>query len=256
MENIILITLITGTIAVVLNLILKGFDVPPIIGYIFTGAIMGTFLSVSGTTASTLEHIAEFGIVFLMFTIGLELKLENLIDMRKQVFTYGTLQVLGVMGVFTFIAYFAFNLDIKASLVIGGALSLSSTAIVLKTLNETGDIHRPYGRYSVGILIFQDIAVIPILIMITLFTNQDASINDMIIDTLISVTIVLATLYFMGKFVLEALLTYVIDSKTEELFIISVILIVLSSALLSHEMEQGQLLFGICILFQQLTYQQ
>jgi CPA2 family monovalent cation:H+ antiporter-2 len=236
MENIILITLITGTIAVVLNLILKRFEVPPIIGYIFTGAIMGTFLSVSGTTASTLEHIAEFGIVFLMFTIGLELKLENLIDMRKQVFTYGTLQVLGIMAVFTTVAYFAFNLDIKASLVIGGALSLSSTAIVLKIMNESNEISKEYGQNTLGILIFQDLAVIPILLMLTILSNSTSTISSMLINIALGGAALIVVMIIFGKYFLEYILKIVDNADTHELFIMIVLIIAIGSSYLAHSL--------------------
>ena len=94
-----------------------------------------------------------------MFTIGLEMKLENLIQMRKQVFVYGGLQVGISILFFTFLSQFLFSLDFKSSLVVGCALSLSSTAIVLKILNDTNNITNYYGQNSLGILIFQDLAV-------------------------------------------------------------------------------------------------
>ena len=234
MESIILITLITGVIAVVLSLILKRFDVPPIIGYIFTGAIVGGFLSVSGTTTATLEHIAEFGIVFLMFTIGLELKLENLIDMKKQVFTYGTLQVLGVMGVFTTISYFLIGLDIKASLVIGGALSLSSTAIVLKIMNESNEISKEYGQNTLGMLIFQDLAVIPILLMLTILSDSTSTISSMLIDIVIAGFFLVIVMILFGKYFLDYILKVVDDANTHELFIMVVLVIAIGSSYLAH----------------------
>jgi CPA2 family monovalent cation:H+ antiporter-2 len=135
---------------------------------------------------------------------------------------------------FGFIAHQFFGLDTKTSIIIGAALSLSSTAIVLKVLNENGDIHRPYGRNAVGILIFQDLAVIPILIMITIFTNATSSIGDLVTNTLISGTIVIVTLYLIGRFVIEKFLAAVVDSKTEELFIGTILLLVLAAALFAH----------------------
>ncbi|MCK5409326.1 MAG: cation:proton antiporter, partial [Candidatus Heimdallarchaeota archaeon] len=88
-----------------------------------------------------------------MFTIGLEFSVNHLKQMKKEVFVFGTLQVLLVSLFFGLISHYLFDVDIKTAIIIGTALSLSSTAIVLKVLNENGDIHRPYGRYSVGILI-------------------------------------------------------------------------------------------------------
>jgi len=254
--NIIVITLF---ISVVLNLILKKLHISTIVGYIFTGMILSFFMEFSKISQEQLAHIAEFGIVFLMFTIGLEFSLQHLKQMKKEVFIYGSLQVILTSLFFGFIAHELFSLDTKTSIIIGAALSLSSTAIVLKTLNETGDIHRPYGRYSVGILIFQDIAVIPILIMITLFTSQDASIEQMVTNTLISGAIVLLTLYVIGKYVLEYVLAYVVDSKSEELFVATILLIVLASALFAHifgfSYSLGAFIAGILIAETKYKYQ-
>jgi CPA2 family monovalent cation:H+ antiporter-2 len=225
---------LTLTIAIILNIILKKFQISTIVGYIFTGVIIGYFIGFSQITQKELEHIAEFGIVFLMFTIGLEFSLHHLKQMKKEVFVFGGLQVILVSLVFGYIAYQFFGLDAKTSIIIGAALSLSSTAIVLKVLNENGDIHRPYGRNSVGILIFQDLAVVPILIMVTIFTDTNSSVSDLITNTIISAVIVLVILYLFGKFVLEKFLAFVVDTKTEELFIATILLLVLSSALLAH----------------------
>jgi len=253
------IIVITLTIALVLNLLLKKLHISTIVGYIFTGVILSYFMGFSEITKEELEHISEFGIVFLMFTIGLEFSIRHLKQMRKEVFVYGTLQVVVTSMFFGFVSHHLFGIDIKTSIIIGAALSLSSTAIVLKSLNENGDIHRPYGRYSVGILIFQDLAVIPILIMITLFTNQEATLSDMVINTLVSGVIVLVTLYLFGKYVLQWLLAFVVDSKTEELFISTIILIVLSSALLAHmfgfSYSLGAFIAGMLIAETKYKYQ-
>ena len=119
MEQVILMMLATGVVAVILGIILKRFDVPPIVGYILSGIILVNIIGSNPDNSHVLDQIAEFGIVFLMFTIGLEMKLENLIEMRKQVFTYGGLQVGLSIFFFTFISYFLFSLDIKTSMVIG-----------------------------------------------------------------------------------------------------------------------------------------
>jgi len=171
--------------------------------------------------------------------------------MKKEVFVFGTLQVSITTIFFTYIAHLVFSLDIKTSIVIGSALALSSTAIVLKVLNENGDIHRPYGRNSTGILIFQDIAVIPILLMITILSDSSVSLPIMLFNTLISAIIVGVVLYILGKYVTAQFLSYVVDTKAEELFIISILLIVLSSALFAHTFgfsySLGAFLAGILI---------
>lgn len=250
---------ITLMIAILLNILLKKFHISTIVGYIFTGTIIAYFMGFSKITQDELAHIAEFGIVFLMFTIGLEFSIHHLKQMKKEVFVFGGLQVLLVSLFFGFVAHHFFGIDAKTSIIIGAALSLSSTAIVLKILNETGDIHRPYGRNSVGILIFQDLAVIPILIMITLFTDTASSLEDMITHTLISGIFVLATLYLIGKYVLEKVLAVVVDSKSEELFIGTILLVVLSASLFAHlfgfSYSLGAFIAGMLIAETKYKYQ-
>lgn len=257
--DILTVIVFTLFLSLVLNLILKKINISPIVGYIFTGIVIVSFTDFVHIHNDYVNHIAEYGIVFLMFTIGLEFSVTHLKQMKKEVFVFGTLQVIVTTIIFTFIANKLFSLDIKTSLVIGSALALSSTAIVLKVLNENGDIHRPYGRNSVGILIFQDLAVIPILLMITILADANSSLGDMVINTLISAVIVAVILFILGFYVLEKFLAYVVDSHTEELFIIAILLLVLSSAWLAHSFgfshSLGAFLAGMLIAETKYKYQ-
>ena len=232
--DILTIIVFTLFISLIINLLLKRINISPIVGYIFTGIIIVSFTDLVHINSDYVNYIAEYGIVFLMFTIGLEFSVSHLKQMKTEVFVFGTLQVVLTTILFCFIAHNIFGIDTKQALIIGAALALSSTAIVLKVLNENGDIHRPYGRNSVGILIFQDLAVIPILLMITILADSNRSMGDMIIDTTISAIIVGIILFVVGFYVIEKFLAYVVDTHIEELFIASILLIVLSSAWLAH----------------------
>lgn len=257
--DILTLIVVTLFLSLVLNLFLKKFNISPIVGYIFTGMIIALFLDIIQINQEYLAHIAEFGIVFLMFTIGLEFSLNHLKQMKKEVFVFGTLQVVITTILFTYMANYFFALDMKTSIVIGAAIALSSTAIVLKTLNENGDIHRPYGRNSVGILIFQDLAVIPILLMITILADSTVSLEEIVVNTLISAIIVGIILFVLGKYITEKFLAYVVDTKIEELFIVSILLIVLSSALLAHSFgfshSLGAFIAGMLIAETKYKYQ-
>lgn len=257
--DILTIVVVTIFLSLVLNLILKKFQISPIVGYIFTGMIIVTFFDFVHIEKEILSHIAEYGIVFLMFTIGLEFSISHLKQMKKEVFVFGSLQVVLTTLFFTYLSNIIFTLDIKTSIVIGSALALSSTAIVLKVLNDNGDIHRPYGRNSVGILIFQDLAVIPILLMITILADSSASIEDMLLNTLYSAVAVGAVLFVLGKYVVDKFLAYVADTHTEELFIATILLLVLSSALLAHSFgfshSLGAFLAGMLIAETKYKYQ-
>lgn len=234
MEQIILMMLATGVVAVILGIILKRFDVPPLVGYIISGIILVNIIGSNVEDSYILDQIAEFGIVFLMFTIGLEMKLENLIQMRKQVFVYGGLQIGLSILFFTLVTYFLFVLDIKTSIVIGAALSLSSTAIVLKILNDTNKITKYYGQNSLGILICQDLAVIPILLMLTIFSTNGSAIGDLIVNIVFSGIVLLIVMIIFGKYFLNHILKLVDKAETHELFIMIVLIIAIGASFLAH----------------------
>ncbi|MGB3752189.1 MAG: cation:proton antiporter, partial [Arcobacteraceae bacterium] len=171
-----MLTIIVATlfISLVINIILKKIHLPTIIGYIITGTIIAyTFELHSAVNNHDLQEVAEFGVVFLMFTIGLEFSIEHLKKMRNEVFITGMLQIVITAGIVYLMAYYIFNIPQQVSFILSLAIALSSTAIVLKTFNETGEINKRYGQRSLGILIMQDIAVIPILLIIGFLSSSD-----------------------------------------------------------------------------------
>ena len=225
------------SIALILNLILKKIHLPTIIGYILTGTIIAYGFDLhTAVDNHELREIAEFGVVFLMFTIGLEFSLNHLKKMKREVFFTGSLQII-ITALFVFIiSKFIIGFETQTSLIIGMALSLSSTAIVLKTFNETKEINKPYGRRVLGILIMQDIAVIPILLMISFFsmTENGGSLVFTIGKTILAAIVLLSLLYFSGKYLLEPFLRYVSATKSDELFVASVLLLAVGSAYLAY----------------------
>jgi CPA2 family monovalent cation:H+ antiporter-2 len=234
MEHLLIGLVVTISIATVLNVHLKKFDIPTVIGYIVTGFIIAQLFYFGEHSKETLAHLAEFGIVFLMFTIGLEFSMTQMNAMKKEVFVYGALQVLLSSFLFTFIAHYFFDVNLKNAIVIGMALSLSSTAIVLKILNENGDIHTGYGRVVLGILLFQDLAVIPMLLMISIFASTSASVSDLLLESLISAIIVFMVLFLVGKYFIERFYDWVTDSNSEEVFLAAVILTVIGASVLAE----------------------
>lgn len=222
-------------VATFLNIILKKFSIPTIIGYIVTGTIIAYSFNLHNAVHShELKEIAEFGVVFLLFTIGLEFSVSNLMKMKKEVFLYGMLQVLVTAVFFAFISHMFFSIEAKSSIIIGAALALSSTAIVLKILNENGDINKLYGRKVLGILLFQDIAVIPILLMITIFSVTDKSVSSLLIETFINAVVLLFGLFLVGKYLIEPFFHHVSKTKSNEIFVGSVLLVVMGASYLAH----------------------
>jgi CPA2 family monovalent cation:H+ antiporter-2 len=234
MSAIIPILIVTVAVATVLNIAFKFINLPTVIGYIFTGVIIGSLFDIHVQSNETLEHIAEFGVVFLMFTIGLEFSVKHLLSMKKEVFLFGLLQVILTGAVLTLAAQFMFGIQFKSAIIVGAALALSSTAIVLKILNESRQIKTSFGSNSLGILIFQDIAVIPILLMITIFTSQDKSLSQLLTETALNVLIVLGILVLFGKYVLSRLFKIVSDANSKEIYMGMILFTVVGASYTAH----------------------
>ena len=234
MQYLIPILITAVAIATLINVVLKRINMPTVIGYIFTGVIIGAVFNIHLHGNERLEHVAEFGVVFLMFTIGLEFSVSHLNSMKKEVFLYGLLQVVVTGAVFAMLAQLFFNIDYKAAVIVGAGLALSSTAIVLKILNESGKIKTEFGRNSLGILIFQDIAVIPILLMITIFSSHDKSLSELLIATAVNAAIALGILIVLGKFVLSRFFEIVSNTNSKEIYMGSILLTVVGASYISH----------------------
>jgi K+:H+ antiporter len=234
MQNVIPILIAAVAIATALNVALKRFGIPTVIGYIFTGVIIGSTFGISIHGNEQLEHVAEFGVVFLMFTIGLELSFSHLKSMTKEVFLYGALQVFFTGAVLALVAELVLGIGYKTAIIVGAGMALSSTAIVLKLLNESGKIKSDFGRNSLGILIFQDMAVIPILLMITIFTSQDKSVSELLTDTAINAVIALGILVVIGKFALGYVFRTVSNTNSKEIYMGSILLTVVSASYVAH----------------------
>ena len=234
MEHALIVFIVTIAIATVLNVFLKKLDIPTVIGYILSGLAISSMFQFAQDSKEMLSHLAEFGIVFLMFTIGLEFSVKHLKSMKKEVFVYGGFEVVLSGLLFTALASSILGLEIKPAIVVGFALSLSSTAIVLKILNENKDINSSYGRITLGILLFQDLAVIPILLMISFFTSETESVTVLLFETFVSALIVFFIIFIGGKYFIERFFDWITSTDSEEIFLVAVILGVVSASVLAE----------------------
>jgi len=238
MENILLYVVVALGFSTLLNILLKHANISPIIGYILTGTLMSYAFDLRSFAHShQLEYISEFGIVFLMFTIGLEISLSKMRLMKMLIFGNGFAQVLlTAMAIFG-VAHYIFSVDSISSVMIALAFSLSSTAIVLTYFKQSKEIYTSYGQRATGILIFQDIAVIPILILIGFLSNAgDESISTILLHTFESAFVILLLMFTVGRKVIEWLLHFSANSELDELFMASVLFIVTAASLLAFSM--------------------
>jgi CPA2 family monovalent cation:H+ antiporter-2 len=238
MEIVILYVVAALGVSIVINIFLKKFGVSQIIGYILTGTIIAYAFDLRSVSNShSLEMVGEFGIVFLMFTIGLEISLAKMGTMKKEIFGNGLMQVSITALVVYFISSYGLGYSLQTSLIISLAFALSSTAVVLSYLKSSKEIYKPYGQISTGILVFQDIAVIPILILIGFLTmGGNESVMTILGETFVSAIIVLLLLFVVGKQLMTWLLHFSASSELDELFMGSVLFIVVSASLLAHYM--------------------
>jgi len=224
-------------IAISANVLLKRFELPTIIGYIFTGTIIAyTFGLHEAANNHTLHEIAEFGVVFLMFTIGLEFSLSHLKRMKYEVFVTGSLQI-GITAFFVYAtSHWILGLEKSLSTILSLVIALSSTAIVLKTFNESGEINKRHGQRALGILIMQDIAVIPILLLLSFLSSNSADFSGVIIKTVLNAIGLLAILYMISKYFLERFFISITKTNSDELFVGSILFLAIGSSYLAHEM--------------------
>jgi monovalent cation:H+ antiporter-2, CPA2 family len=234
MQSIIPILLSALAISTLLNVLLRRFNIPTAVGYIVSGAVLAALLGIEIEADGPLGHIAEFGIVFLMFTIGLEFSLSHLKEMRREVFLFGSLQVFLTAGVIAIVSAALFGISPLNAAIVGSALALSSTAIVLKILNESGKIKSEEGRNSVGILIFQDLAVIPILLMIALVTDRNSDLGSMLSEMAVNAAILIAVIYVAGQYVLKWFFKIVSETNSKEIYIGSILLTAVGASWLAH----------------------
>ena len=219
----VLLLLTSSVLAVAL---FRAMRLPAMLAYFAVGILFGPFaLDLLPSTESG-RHVAEFGIVFLMFSIGLEFSLPKLYAMRKTLFGLGGLQVVITLFVTMLMAWLA-GLSLPTAFVIGGALTMSSTAIVSKILIERVDLNSRHGRLSIGILLFQDLAVIPILVLIPALGAQSGNLGATMGLSFVKSAILLFILFKFGKTIIDYWFSLVAKQRSRELFVMNVLMVTL-----------------------------
>jgi len=199
---------------------------PPMIAYFVVGLILGPYALGILPDSESSRHFVGFGIVFLMFTIGLEFSLPKLNSMRHILFGLGGAQVAITLATTMVFSTFL-GLDLAAAFIIGSALTMSSTAIVSKILMERIDLNSRHGQLSIGILLFQDIAVILILILIPVFNSQVIDLYSLLWISLFKIIVLLFILFRVGRPVMNFWFGIVAKQKSRELFVLNVLMITL-----------------------------
>ena len=219
----------------------RSLKLPPMLGYLAAGVLIGPHAMALAQNSEGVRHLGEFGVVFLMFAIGLEFSLPKLLAMRKQVFGLGLMQVLPTMAVVTVggvaLSHWVggiWDMGWQTALALSGVLAMSSTAIVVKLMAERAELESEHGRRVMGILLFQDLAVVPLLILIPALGSASEQLLPALGWALIKAVVLVGLLLTGGQRFMRWWLTLVARRKSEELFMLNLLLITLGLAWLTE----------------------
>jgi monovalent cation:H+ antiporter-2, CPA2 family len=222
----------------------RSLKLPPMLGYLVVGVLIGPNALALAKDTVGIRYLAEFGVVFLMFVIGLEFNLPKLRSMRSLVFGLGLSQVtLTMLGTATghglLVWLFSFTdtpwqMGWQGSLVLGGAMAMSSTAIVVKMMAERLELETEHGRRVIGVLLFQDLAVVPLLVLIPALDSSGSDMAYALGLAMLKAAVLLTLLLVGGKHVMRWWLTLVARRKSDELFMLNLLLVTLGLAWLTE----------------------
>ncbi|SCK62288.1 monovalent cation:H+ antiporter-2, CPA2 family [Variovorax sp. HW608] len=219
----------------------RSLKLPPMLGYLAAGVLIGPHAFALAQNSEGIQHLGEFGVVFLMFVIGLEFSLPKLRAMRKHVFGLGLLQVVLTVAIATAGALLvssvlpaARQLNWQTALVLSGALAMSSTAIVVKLMAERLELDSEHGKRVVGVLLFQDLAVVPLLVIIPALGAPPEALLKALALAVVKAGFLIAVLLYGGPRIMRWWLTLVARRRSDELFMLNLLLVTLGLAWLTE----------------------
>jgi len=234
-------TLIYLLAAVLGVVVFRSLKLPPMLGYLVVGVLIGPNALALAQNSSGVRHLAEFGVVFLMFAIGLEFNLPRLRAMRRHVFGLGLLQVLCTMLLTMAGAYLLtlllpdqWSISWQGALALSGVMAMSSTAIVVKLMADRLELESEHGKRVMGILLFQDLAVVPLLVLIPALGSPANELLGSLGLALLKAVVLLSLLLLGGQRLMRRWLTLVARHKSNELFMLNLLLITLGLAWLTE----------------------
>ncbi|MEW6667043.1 MAG: cation:proton antiporter [Thermodesulfobacteriota bacterium] len=225
--------LVIFALAIAVLLICYRLRVATLVGFLITGVLAGPHGLGLISAVKDVEVLAEIGVILLLFTIGLEFSLESLLRIKRLVLLGGTLQVLVTIAGVYGLSRLA-GLPPHQSVFVGFLIALSSTAIVLKLLQERSEVESPHGQAALGILIFQDIAVVPMMLLTPVLSGSSGAFMDAIPLLILKGTGFLALVLAGAKWFVPHLLFQIAKTRSKELFLLSILVICFSVAFLSH----------------------
>ncbi|UZR29303.1 cation:proton antiporter [Methylococcus mesophilus] len=245
-----LLVLLLASLASVL--LFQRLRLPDILAYLFAGGLVGPFGFGMVTNGDNIHFLSELGLVFLMFELGLEFSVRQLLHLSRAVFGLGSLQMLLTLSAFASVLFFGLGWPLGAALVVAGSMALSSTALVIRELRSLKLISRHHAQLAVGVLIFQDLAALLGLILVpALAGNGGEALHEQLLHVVEKGGILVVILVGAGKWLLPPIFHEVARSRSEEIFVLTVLVIILLSAWLTQtfglSMALGAFLTGVML---------
>ncbi|QXP83529.1 cation:proton antiporter [Methylococcus sp. ANG] len=245
-----LLVLLLASLASVL--LFQRLRLPDILAYLFAGGLVGPFGFGMVTNGDNIHFLSELGLVFLMFELGLEFSVRQLLHLTRAVFGLGSLQMLLTLSAFASVLFFGLDWPVGATLVVAGSMALSSTALVIRELRSLKLINRHHAQLAVGVLIFQDLAALLGLILVpALAGNSEHALHEQLLHVVEKGGILVVILVGAGKWLLPPIFHEVARSRSEEIFVLTVLVIILLSAWLTQtfglSMALGAFLTGVML---------
>ncbi len=245
--SLVLLLLGASVLAVV---VFRRFNLPPVLGYLAVGSLIGPHALNLMDDVQKASHLAEFGVVFLMFSIGLEFSLPKLYAMKRIVFGLGLLQVV-VTQVLATGVLILLGISWQHGIALGGLFAMSSTAVLTKLLAERMQLDSPHGREVLGVLLFQDLAVVPMLVVIPALTQPPEKLAMLLAVALFKAVVVLAVILVFGQRLMRGWFHFVARARSPEVFVLNVLLITLALAYVTElaglSMALGAFVAGMLI---------
>ena len=244
--------------SIVVVFLLNRLKIPSILGFLFTGVLIGPHALSLVEAVEQVEIISEIGVILLLFVIGMELSIKQLISIKKTVFIGGSLQV-GLTVLVTFSVCYGLGYPLNEAVFIGFLFSMSSTAIVLKIFQDRNEIDTPHGKNALAILIFQDLIVVPMMLLAPIMSGQSDNIGASILSLLAKAAIVIVITIVSARYLVPRLMHVIAKTGSKELFLLTTFAICFAVAFLTSEaglsLALGAFLAGLIISESEYSHQ-
>ncbi len=244
--------------SVVIVFVLQRLKLPSVIGFLLTGVIIGPYGLSLVKAVDQVEILSEIGVILLLFVIGMELSIKQLTSIKKTVFIGGFFQV-GTTVLVSGLIYYLLGHSWNESVFIGFLFSMSSTAIVLKTLQDRNEISAPHGRNTLAILIFQDVIIVPMMLITPLIAGESANLTSSILSLLLKSAVVIVITLISARYLVPKLMHAVAKTNSKELFLLVTITLCFAIAFLTSKaglsLALGAFIAGIIISESEYSHQ-